>query len=173
MCSRIHLVPLIVVIALIVAPIAAQGPVGGQSAADRHKSGHSKLGEAFDEGPRERPAKIDGIGRTSFPITTSKPEVQAWFDQGHTLLHSFWFFEAERSFRWAVKLDPDAPMPYWGLARTASGDRARERSCARPRAARRAAPSASATTSRHGRCNTRSGPGTTTRARTSTARSSA
>jgi hypothetical protein len=51
--------------------------------------------------------------------------VQAWFDQGHTLLHSFWFFEAERSFRWAVKLDPDAPMPYWGLARTASGDRAR------------------------------------------------
>ena len=108
-----------------VAPIAAQGPLGGKTAADRHKDGHSKLGEAFDEGPRERPTKIEGIGRTTFPITTSKPEVQEWFDQGHTLLHSFWFFEAERSFRWAVKLDPDAPMPYWGLARTTYGDRAR------------------------------------------------
>ena len=124
MRSRV-LIPVALFVTLIVTPLAAQGPLGGQTAADRHKSGHSKLGEAFDEGPRERPAKIDGIGRTSFPITTSKPEVQEWFDQGHTLLHSFWFFEAERSFRWAVKLDPDAPMPYWGLARTASGDRAR------------------------------------------------
>ena len=125
MRSRIRLVPLALFASLAVAPLAAQGPLGGQTPADRHKSGHSKLGEAFDEGPRERPAKIEGIGRTSFPITTSKPEVQEWFDQGHTLLHSFWFFEAERSFRWAAKLDPDAPMPYWGLARTASGDRAR------------------------------------------------
>ena len=124
MRSRV-LIPVALFVTLVVTPLAAQGPIGGQTAADRHKSGHSKLGEAFDEGPRERPAKIDGIGRTSFPITTSKPEVQEWFDQGHTLLHSFWFFEAERSFRWAVKLDPDAPMPYWGLARTASGDRAR------------------------------------------------
>jgi peroxiredoxin len=124
MRSRV-LIPVAFFVTLIVTPLPAQGPLGGQTAADRHKSGHSKLGEAFDEGPRERPAKIDGIGRTSFPITTSKPEVQEWFDQGHTLLHSFWFFEAERSFRWAVKLDPDAPMPYWGLARTASGDRAR------------------------------------------------
>jgi len=124
MRSRV-LFPFALFVTLVVTPLAAQGPLGGQTAADRHKSGHSKLGEAFDEGPRERPTKIDGIGRTSFPITTSKPEVQEWFDQGHTLLHSFWFFEAERSFRWAVKLDPDAPMPYWGLARTASGDRAR------------------------------------------------
>lgn len=124
MRSRV-LIPASLFVTLAVIPLAAQGPLGGQTAADRHKSGHSTLGEAFDEGPRERPTKIDGIGRTSFPITTSKPEVQEWFDQGHTLLHSFWFFEAERSFRWAVKLDPDAPMPYWGLARTASGDRAR------------------------------------------------
>jgi peroxiredoxin/tetratricopeptide (TPR) repeat protein len=106
-------------------PVSAQGPTGGRTATDRHKDGHSKLGEAFDEGPRERPTKMDGIGRTHFAITTSKPEVQEWFDQGHTLLHSFWFFEAERAFRWCVKLDPDAPMPYWGLARATGGERAR------------------------------------------------
>jgi hypothetical protein len=103
---------------------AAQGPTDGNTPAERHKSGHSKLGEAFDEGPREKPSRIDGIGETHFPITTSKPEVQQWFDQGHTLLHSFWFFEAERAFRWAVKLDPDAPMPYWGLVRATGGTRA-------------------------------------------------
>ena len=102
----------------------AQGPTDGDTPTEKHKAGHSKLGEAFDEGPRERPSRIAAIGRTHFPITTSKPEVQEWFDQGHTLLHSFWFFEAERSFRWAVKLDPDAPMPYWGLVRATGGARA-------------------------------------------------
>ena len=117
-------VPALLVGALLV-PLSAQGPTGGQTPAERHKDGHSKLGEAFDEGPRERPSKMDGIGRTRFPITTASPEVQEWFDQGHTLLHSFWFFEAERAFRWCIKLDPDAPMPYWGLARAASGERAR------------------------------------------------
>lgn len=117
--------PLVVVlVSALAAPAFAQTPAA-PSAAERHKEGHSKLGEAFDEGPRERPSKMDGIGRTHFRITTSKPEVQEWFDQGHTLLHSYWFFEAERAFRWGVKLDPEAPMLYWGLARTASGERAR------------------------------------------------
>jgi peroxiredoxin len=125
MIFRIHVIVPAVLASLVVGPLAAQGPTEGQNAGDRHKAGHSKLGEAFDEGPRERPTTIEGIGRTTFAITTSKPEVQEWFNQGHTLLHSFWFFEAERAFRWAVKLDPVAPMPYWGLARTTYGDRAK------------------------------------------------
>jgi peroxiredoxin len=108
-------------------PLAAQNQpqTSGERAQERHREGHSRLGEAFDEGPRERPSKMQGIGSTTFPITTSHPEVQGWFDQGHTLLHSYWFFEAERTFRWAVKLDPKAPMPYWGLMRSASGPRAK------------------------------------------------
>ena len=69
--------------------------------------------------------KMTGIGVTHFPITTTHPEVQMWFDQGHTLIHSFWYYEAERAFRWASKLDPEAPMPYWGLVRATSGSRAR------------------------------------------------
>jgi peroxiredoxin len=96
-----------------------------EDAKERHKAGHSRLGEAFDEGPREKPTRIDGIGVSRFPITAKNPDVQVWFDQGHTLLHSYWFFEAERAFRWCVKLDPDAPMPYWGLARAVSGERGR------------------------------------------------
>ncbi len=85
---------------------------------DPRLTGHSAHGTAFDEGPRQKPWKMEGIGRTHFPITTSVPEVQEWFDQGNTLLHNFWWFEAERSFRWCLKLDPECAMAYWGLART-------------------------------------------------------
>lgn len=61
---------------------------------------------------------MDGIGHTHFAVTTTNSEVQEWFDQGNTLLHSFWFEEAERSFRWCLKLDPQCAMAYWGLAAT-------------------------------------------------------
>jgi peroxiredoxin/tetratricopeptide (TPR) repeat protein len=79
--------------------------------------GHSRHGTAFDSGLRQRPWRMEGIGHTHFAITTKVPEVQEWFDQGNTLLHSFWFEEAERSFRWCLKLDPDCAMAYWSLAR--------------------------------------------------------
>ena len=91
------------VLAAIVALPQAPDQTSGERAQERHHEGHSRLGEAFDEGPRERPSKMDGIGWSTFLITTSKPEVQAWFEQGHTLLHSYWLFEAERTFRWALR----------------------------------------------------------------------
>jgi peroxiredoxin/tetratricopeptide (TPR) repeat protein len=81
------------------------------------KFGHSAHGAEFDVGPREKPWVIDGIGVAHLPITTKNPEVQKWFDQGNALLHSFWDYEAERSFRWCLKLEPDNAMAYWGLAR--------------------------------------------------------
>ena len=79
--------------------------------------GHSRHGSAFDTGLRQKPWHMDGIGTAHFPITTKVPEVQEWFDQGNALLQSFWYEEAERSFRWCLKLDPDCAMAYWGLAR--------------------------------------------------------
>ena len=81
------------------------------------EAGHSAHGSAFDSGMRTRPWIIKGIGDTPFTITTKNPEAQVWFNQGNALLHSFWFEEAERSFRWCLKLDPDCAMAYWGLAR--------------------------------------------------------
>ncbi|HEX4144967.1 MAG TPA: redoxin domain-containing protein [Pirellulales bacterium] len=80
--------------------------------------GHSRHGSAFDTGLRQKPWHMQGIGKAHFPITTKVPEVQEWFDQGNALLQSFWYEEAERSFRWCLKLDPDCAMAYWGLART-------------------------------------------------------
>jgi len=79
--------------------------------------GHSTHGSAFDSGMRTKPWIMPGIGDTPMPITSKNPEVQKWFNQGVALLHSFWFEEAERSFRWCLKLDPDCAMAYWGLAR--------------------------------------------------------
>lgn len=37
-------------------------------------------------------------------------------------MHSFWATEAERSFLQAAALDPEAPMPHWGIAMVAHGD---------------------------------------------------
>jgi len=82
-----------------------------------YQLGHSFHGESFDSGPRQKPWEMQGIGEAHFPITTKNPEVQKWFDQGNALLHSFWFYEAERAFRWCLKLEPDNAMAYWGLAR--------------------------------------------------------
>jgi peroxiredoxin len=97
----------------------------GQTAASKAADlGHSSHGTAFDSGPRQKPWFMDGIGTAPFPITTSNPEVQKWFNQGNAMLHSFFFYEAERSFRWCLKLEPDNAMAYWGLANAAQGDRA-------------------------------------------------
>ncbi len=65
---------------------------------------------------------LPGQGRIHMPITTRSPEAQAFFDQGVAQMHSFWSREAERSFLQAAQLDPEAPMPQWGIAMVASGD---------------------------------------------------
>ena len=62
--------------------------------------GHSKHGSAFDTGMRAKPWRMAGIGNAPFPIACKSKEVQEWYDQGNALMHSFWFEEAERSFRW-------------------------------------------------------------------------
>src|SRR5580698_9489060 len=69
------------------------------------------------------PAHImTGQGKVHLAITTSNPDAQKFFDQGLAQLHSFWAVEAERSFLQAAALDPDAPMPWWGVAMVAAGD---------------------------------------------------
>ena len=78
--------------------------------------GHSLHGEAFDEGPRQAAVLMEGMPKIDFPITTKNPEAQKFFTQGVAQQHGFWYFEAERSHRQASALDPEAAMPYWGMA---------------------------------------------------------
>lgn len=50
------------------------------------------------------------------PITTDSAEAQRWFDQGLQLVYGFNHGEAIRSFREAAARDPEAAMPWWGIA---------------------------------------------------------
>lgn len=69
------------------------------------------------------PARImTGQGTVQFQITTSNPKAQEFFNQGIAQMHSFWATEAERSFRQAAELDPEAPMPWFGVAMVSGGD---------------------------------------------------
>src|SRR6266581_3513693 len=78
-------------------------------------AGHSIHGEAFNDGPRQAARLIEGQGKASFQVATHKPEAQAFISQGVGQLHSFYYMEAERSFRQAAKIDPACPMAYWGM----------------------------------------------------------
>ena len=78
--------------------------------------GHSVHGDAFNDGPRHAAHVIPGMGKVHFPVTTAKPEAQTFVDQGVAQLHSFYYFESERSFRQAAKIDPGCAMAYWGMA---------------------------------------------------------
>ena len=84
--------------------------------------GHSNHGEAFNAGPRQAAYFISGTGNVSFPITTSSPKAQKFFNQGVGQLHGFWYLEAERSFRQVLILDPGNPMAYWGMAMANNGN---------------------------------------------------
>lgn len=79
-------------------------------------AGHSVHGEAFNDGPRHRAYLMPGQGKADFPVTASRPEAQSFVNQGVGQLHSFFYFEAERSFRQAATIDPACPMAYWGMA---------------------------------------------------------
>lgn len=59
---------------------------------------------------------FEGMGDHHYPVTTSDPWVQRYFDQGLVLDFAFNHAESARSFRAAQKLDPDCAMCYWGEA---------------------------------------------------------
>ena len=59
---------------------------------------------------------FDGLGRHHHPISTTSKQAQRYFDQGLTLSYAFNHKEAIRSFRGALKHDPDCAMAYWGIA---------------------------------------------------------
>lgn len=59
---------------------------------------------------------LQGLGDLHYPITTSSDATQRFFDQGLRLVYAFNHAEAIRAFEEATRLDPEAPMPYWGKA---------------------------------------------------------
>lgn len=59
---------------------------------------------------------LEGLGDYHFPVTSTHPEVQRWFDQGLMLTYGFNHDAAGRAFVKATQLDPGCAMCWWGAA---------------------------------------------------------
>lgn len=65
----------------------------------------------------DRPVPLfEGLGDADFKITTKSDRAQAYFNQGLRLTVAFNHMEAIRSFKQALKYDPECAMAYWGIA---------------------------------------------------------
>ena len=85
---------------------APEPPATNQSAHDAHAPA----------APAPRTALLGNLGSHHRPIKTSSPEAQRFFDEGLTLLYGFNHEESFKSFERAAALDPNAPMPHWGMS---------------------------------------------------------
>ncbi|MBI3795370.1 MAG: hypothetical protein HY268_00160 [Deltaproteobacteria bacterium] len=78
---------------------------------------HAAFAEEHPPTTEAKPAALmSGLGQHHHPITTTNPEAQRFFDQGFALVYGFNHDEAVRSFQRAAELDPQAAMPWWGIA---------------------------------------------------------
>ena len=57
----------------------------------------------------------DQLGKVDFANSCS-PAVQASFQRSVAMLHSFWYNEAEKSFREVLVQDPSCGIATWGIA---------------------------------------------------------
>jgi tetratricopeptide (TPR) repeat protein len=55
------------------------------------------------------------LGKVSF-ANSCAPKVQALFVRGVAMLHSFWYSEAEKTFREVLAQDPSCAIATWGIA---------------------------------------------------------
>ena len=61
------------------------------------------------------------LGKVSF-ANSCAPAVQATFERGVALMHSFWFQESERTFREVLGRDPNCAIATWGIATMLMGN---------------------------------------------------
>ena len=55
------------------------------------------------------------LGKLTFP-TSCDPKVQAEFERGVAMIHSYWFLIARRTFEGVLRQDPNCAIAYWGVA---------------------------------------------------------
>ncbi len=70
---------------------------------------------ADDETHHHEDMTPEQLGTVHFP-TSCVIDVQAKFERGVALLHSFWYEEAEKQFNQIVQEDPHCAMAHWGVA---------------------------------------------------------
>jgi len=85
---------------------------GGKGASMR-----DKLALSFALVQTPNPAGIrlyDGLGKVQFPISTTSPDAQRYFNQGMGFAYGFNHAAAIASFREGQRLDPSCAMCFWG-----------------------------------------------------------
>jgi tetratricopeptide (TPR) repeat protein len=102
----------ILVVALVAGALVAGAALGGLTT---DSAAPASRAETAPE-PLVGATLLDGLGNYRFPVTSSHPQVQRWFDQGLMLTFGFNHDAAERSFMKAAELDPDCAMCWWGAA---------------------------------------------------------
>lgn len=114
---RIHLAFLTTLL-----PLFTTAQHNHQSSAEATTSSHNHLAhmqasraENFYIHNLPAPKIMTGVGNSKMKIETKSEKTQAYFNQGISLLHDFWDFEAYRAFKEAIRNDSTAIMPYWGL----------------------------------------------------------
>ena len=76
-------------------------------------SARAALAHDDDSGqPGGRPP--EQLGKVNFP-TSCDPKVQARFERGVALLHSFWFPEGRKALLDVLAADPSCSIAYWGI----------------------------------------------------------
>jgi tetratricopeptide (TPR) repeat protein len=70
---------------------------------------------ADDDASHHQDVTPEQLGTVHFP-TTCVIQVQAQFERGVALLHSFWYEEAEKQFNQIIQEDPRCAMAHWGVA---------------------------------------------------------
>jgi tetratricopeptide (TPR) repeat protein len=60
-------------------------------------------------------AAAEQLGKVSFP-TSCDAKVQAQFERGVAMLHSYWFINARKTFEAVLQQDPNCAIAYWGIA---------------------------------------------------------
>ena len=66
--------------------------------------------------PSKSAELLEGLGDHTHPIATQSALAQKFFDQGLAMIFGFNHDEAARLFARASELEPNSPMPHWGIA---------------------------------------------------------
>ncbi|WP_454780377.1 tetratricopeptide repeat protein [Legionella sp. WA2022007384] len=78
----------------------------------------SYINLSYAEAPLSKPLApvFDNLGSFHFAVSTKNQLAQKFFNQGIVLFYGFEWGESARSFKEAMRLDPQCGMCYWGFA---------------------------------------------------------
>jgi tetratricopeptide (TPR) repeat protein len=89
---------------------------GGKSGAASMRAMLAVSAAAVQQNELDSEPLYEGLGKVHFPITTSSPLAQRYFDQGLSFAYGFNHAAAIASFRQAQRLDPNCALCFWGEA---------------------------------------------------------